>query len=214
MARMMTALCIRFWPEYEFAANAIRSGKYGRVNAMMLRRVSPTPTWSWKGWLADPKLSGGAALDLHLHDTDFVCYLFGKPERVTSTGFPGGGAGINSIVTIYHYADGPSVTAEGGWTYQSSYPFSMQYVIQCEKATLDFSSSNTPALSVYHQSGRVSHPKVSARTGWEQELRYFVSCVRKAQKPERVALDSVIDGIRVVEAERRSVASGRTVRVR
>ena len=36
---------------------------------------------------ANGELSGGAILDLHLHDADFVQFVFGKPAAVSSRGY-------------------------------------------------------------------------------------------------------------------------------
>ena len=54
----------------------IDSGRYGKVLAATFQRLSLTPTWSWKGWLMDAAKSGSAAVDLHIHDTEFVLACF------------------------------------------------------------------------------------------------------------------------------------------
>ena len=63
--------CIRFWPEYVQAKEIIDSQKYGKVLAATFQRLSLTPTWSWDNCFLDGKRSGGAMLDLHIHDTEF-----------------------------------------------------------------------------------------------------------------------------------------------
>ena len=78
--------CIRFWPEYAKTKEIIDSGKYGKVKAATFQRLSLTPTWSWQNWLLDNRKSGGANLDLHIHDSDYVQYLFGMPKSVFSRG--------------------------------------------------------------------------------------------------------------------------------
>ena len=64
--------CIRFWPEYVQAKQIIDSEQYGKVLAASFQRLSLTPTWSWDNCFLDGNRSGGAMLDLHIHDTDFV----------------------------------------------------------------------------------------------------------------------------------------------
>ena len=80
----MPAMCIRFWPDYVWLKQAIAAGTYGKVLSARFRRVSEPPGWS-KEFLDGAK-SGGALLDLHIHDTDFVQFLFGVPSRVSSAG--------------------------------------------------------------------------------------------------------------------------------
>ena len=78
--------CIRFWPEYAKAKETVDSGRYGKVIAATFRRLGAVPNWSADNWLLDEKRSGGMALDLHIHDTDFVQCLFGLPHAVHSFG--------------------------------------------------------------------------------------------------------------------------------
>jgi predicted dehydrogenase len=84
--RLFVAQCIRFWPAYATARDIIQSQKHGNVRSAVFTRLSATPTWSWNNWLHDPRKSGKAALDMHIHDADFVLYVFGKPKSVFSRG--------------------------------------------------------------------------------------------------------------------------------
>ena len=59
---------------------------YGRVLAANFRRLSAMPAWGGRNAPA-----GGALLDFHIHDTDFVNFLFGRPQSVFSTGVTGAG---------------------------------------------------------------------------------------------------------------------------
>ena len=79
----MPAMCMRFWPQWAWLKTAIVEKRYGAVRAAMFRRVAQLPP----GWYKDGKISGGAVLDLHIHDTDFVQYLFGMPQAVMSRGY-------------------------------------------------------------------------------------------------------------------------------
>jgi predicted dehydrogenase len=78
--------CVRFWPEYAKTKEIVAGGEYGRVLAATFQRLAATPTWSQDNWILNDERSGGVALDLHIHDTDFVQYLFGKPRAVCSFG--------------------------------------------------------------------------------------------------------------------------------
>ncbi len=115
--------CVRFWPEYAKAKQIVDSGEYGRVVAATFQRLGAAPTWSIDNWFLDEKRSGGMALDLHIHDTDFVQYLFGVPRAVCSFGAKGPGGGLLHIVTQYLYDDDKVVTAEGGWGMMPAFGF-------------------------------------------------------------------------------------------
>ena len=75
---------IRFWDEYVELKKIIESGVYGKVLNANFRRISPKPGWGWEDWLLDVSRSGGAAQDLHIHDTDYVLSVFGEPESFSS----------------------------------------------------------------------------------------------------------------------------------
>ena len=75
---------------------------YGKVQAARFRRMSPMPGWS-KATYASGNQSGGALFDLHIHDTDFVQFLFGRPASVFSTGVTRAGDSIDHVVTQYNY---------------------------------------------------------------------------------------------------------------
>ena len=51
-------------------------------------------------------------------------------------------------------------------------------------------------------------------TGWHQELKYFVDCVAKGVAPDKYqTIDSVVETMKMVFAEAKSVKSGRKERI-
>ncbi|MEA3485508.1 MAG: Gfo/Idh/MocA family oxidoreductase, partial [Candidatus Aerophobetes bacterium] len=82
--KFMVAQVIRFWPEYIKLKEIFDKGSLGEIVSISCTRLSPTPTWAWNSWLLDSEKSGGALLDLHIHDTDFLLYLLGKPISLLS----------------------------------------------------------------------------------------------------------------------------------
>ena len=211
----MVAQCIRFWPEYEVTKKLLDGKRYGRVYSASFRRVSPTPVWGWRNWLQKHKLSGGALIDLHIHDIDYVNHLFGTPTAVTAVGMSKTSGGVDHIVADYTFRrKNLQVTAEGGWAMHPAFPFSMAFTIVCEKATIDYSTAHTPSLSIYTVSGRVVTPKVPAGDGYSREIDYFLNCIRKGQKPTRVTAADARKALEVAWAEMRSVRTGRRVALR
>ena len=123
--RLFIAQCIRFWPEYAKTKEIVDSGRYGRVKAATFQRLSMTPIWSWDNWLLNGPGSGGSLMDLHIHDSDFVQYLFGMPKAVCTHGIKGPSGQFDHVVTNYVYDDEKVVTAEGGWIMTPSFGFEM-----------------------------------------------------------------------------------------
>ena len=111
-AKAMCALCMRFWPGWDWLKQAVDSQRYGRVRSAKFLRIGEPPA---APFYHEGALSGGAVLDLHVHDTDFVHYLFGMPEKVASVGYSTVSGRIDHLTTQYHYGQVPHVVAEGGW---------------------------------------------------------------------------------------------------
>ena len=210
-------LCVRAWPEYRAAYEYYKSGKAGKMISATFKRVSPSVEGnSWQNWYADGKISGGALLDLHVHDTDEVNYFFGKPKAVHSVGAPvfSKNGGIDHVVTTYDFGDGRLVMAEGGWEQAKGATFEMSFNIVCEKATLKLDATG---FNIFLKNGKKVTPKLDVKngpTGWHQELAYFVDCVRKGVKPEKYqTVDSVADTMKIIFAEEKSAKTRKAVKI-
>ncbi|WP_340004319.1 Gfo/Idh/MocA family oxidoreductase [Paenibacillus sp. FSL K6-0276] len=77
--KLLTGHCLRFWPGYEYLKELITSGEFGQFTEGYFYRGSGAP----KGWLVKDELSGGCMLDMHVHDTDIIQHLFGKPNKIS-----------------------------------------------------------------------------------------------------------------------------------
>ena len=210
-------LCVRAWPEYRHAFEYYKSGKAGKMRSATFKRVSPSVDGNaWKNWFMDASMSGGALLDLHVHDADQVHCFFGMPKSVTAAGAAGvvSKGGVDHVFATYDYGNGTLVSAEGGWAPAKGTPFEMSFTIVCEKATLKLDASG---YAIYPVKGKVIKPKLDVKagpTGWHQELSYFVSCVAKGVRPDKYqTIDSIADTMRLIFAEERSVKSRRPVRL-
>lgn len=214
---LMIGMCIRYWPEYQHAYQLIKSGKLGKIKSATFKRVSPNIVGGgWEDWYMKEKLSGGAILDLHLHDTDAIRYFFGKPKKVTSFGSKGhrSDSGIDHVITNYYFDDDMLVAAEGGWTPAISTPFEMSFQIVGEKGTIRLSETG---YKVILEDGTIETPtpaKPGLPTGWHVELDYFVNCIIQNKNPYGfITIEEMIDSLNIVEAERESVIQQKTVEV-
>ena len=132
---LMPAMCVRFWPQWAWLKAAIADGRYGRVRGATFLRQGCGPP----GWYRNGEMSGGALLDLHIHDTDFVCHLFGQPKAVSTRGYRAQTGGFDHVNTHYHYDEIPLVVADGGWSFAEPYPFRMRYTVTFDSgATADY----------------------------------------------------------------------------
>lgn len=205
--------CIRFWPEYVKTKEIIDSGKYGKVKAATFQRLSMTPTWSWNNWLLDAEKSGGALLDLHIHDSDFVQYVFGLPKAVYSRGTKGPSGDYDHIVTQYICDDDCVITAEGGWMMTPSFGFEMSFNIILEKATITFDCTREPAFKVCPIDADAFTPEVEAGDGYSIEIDHFAKAVSGQKVPEIITPAQSLDAIKIILAERQSAQTGKVVEI-
>ena len=196
---LMPAMCMRFWPGWSWLKKVVAEKTYGEVRAASFRRLSAMPAWGSAGVHA-----GGALFDLHIHDTDFVNFLFGRPHSVFSAGVIGAGGAIHHVVTQYHFPGGPAVGAEGSWLRARG--FNMGFTIHCERATLDFDLARGGGALRVDETGKKSRIiKLESGDGYDAEIRYFVDCVARGQKPEIVTAREAVTALEICEAEEKSV---------
>lgn len=178
---LMVAQVLRFVPAYRKLREAILSGDVGKPIQATFRRRCAAPFWS--SWLSDPKRSGGAIIDLLIHDIDFVIHTFGEPESVSAVGKEDLSRGIDIITATLHYADNLNVIVQGGWYHPKAFPFSMEYNVVCEGATFEFSPS-VPEPAQYLEDGSQKPLPLPDEDGYEAELAYFVECIATGKAPE------------------------------
>ncbi|NQU76433.1 MAG: Gfo/Idh/MocA family oxidoreductase [Planctomycetes bacterium] len=208
--RLFVAHCIRFWPHYAKARQVVMAGQYGKVISAVFTRLSGTPIWSYQNWLQNPGKSGLCALDMHIHDADFILYTFGKPDAVTSRGSGFRKGRLDHIVTTYEYRDNLLVTAEGGWDYAGEYPFSMSFRIAMKKAAIAFQGGE---LMLYPLGGQGRKVDVDDGDAYENELREFVQCIANGRDSEIAPACSAVRSVQLVEAEMNSALTGKKVKV-
>jgi predicted dehydrogenase len=197
--------CVRFWPEYAKAKELIDGGQYGKVVAATLQRLGSPPGWSIDNWFIDEKRSGGVALDLHIHDTDYVQYLLGMPRAVCSHAAKGAAGQMIHIVTQYEYGPGQVVTAEGGWGMAGGFGFEMSFNLVLEKATIVYDLTRDPMFRVCPAEGEPFTPDVAPDDGYVREIDHFARAAAGEKVPEVITLEQSRDSVRLVMAEKESV---------
>ena len=199
----MPAMCMRFWPGWSWLKDAIDARTFGRVRSAVFRRLGSPPAWS-RGFYGNPAKSGGALFDLHVHDADFVRHCFGAPASVVSTG------SLDHVTTLYRFASGPEhVAAEGGWDHAGGFPFFMGFTVVFERATAEFALGREPVLALARE-GKASAIPLEEGTGYDGEIRHALAVVAGRARP-RATIDEAVGLVRMLEAERKSLASGRPV---
>lgn len=208
---LMPAMCLRFWPEWKLVKDAIDDGRFGRVEAARFRRVGEPPAWGQKFFL-DGSKSGGALLDLHIHDVDFIHHCFGRPTSVFSTGYAKVSGASDYVVSQYRFESGATVHAEGGWNMTPGFGFNMAYTVNFERATLDYDMSRgEEALRLFESDQEPQTLKLEGKDGFVGELEHLLEAIRGGNKASVVTPEDGLAALEICEAEERSIQSGEPV---
>ncbi len=209
---LMVAHVLPFFPEFAFAAEAIRGGQYGKVLAAHFKRIIAKPDWSAD--IGDAAKTGGPAVDLHIHDTHFIGLVCGVPKEVFSVGTVERDA-VTYLTTSYLYGPGgPAVTCSSGALSMSGRPFVHGFEVFVEKATLIYDSGGTP-LTLLTADGNSTQPALPGGgdplSAFADELQAAVNGVSSGNEPDLLSGKLARDALVLCHRECESVKSGKTV---
>lgn len=195
--QLMIGQCLRFWPAYVYLKQVVEEKTFGQALGGYFYRGGATPTWG--PWLTQKEKSGGALLDMHVHDIDMIHWLFGKPESVSCLArnvVPG--SGYDVVSANYLYDDGKVINAQADWTLEGDYGFDMQFRVNFEKGNIVFKGDS---LQVNVNEGKGFSPELSAEMGYYNELKYFIETLLSGESISIATPISTMGSIEIAEAE-------------
>lgn len=201
--KFMTAHVVRFMAPYVYLRGVVESGELGKIVHLNMKRISSVPRWSWEDWMRDVKRSGGAPIDLSIHDIDFAYSVFGEPKSVN--GIYKQLEDNNDYIVSNLVYDGFTVTATGGW-FNAKIPFTAEFIAIFEEGALKLERGklykngeevdlSTSAKDVSENMG-INIPRAD---GYTAEIEYFLECVKNDTPPTRVTPESSEGSVRLVE---------------
>jgi predicted dehydrogenase len=211
---LMVAHVLPFFPEFAFAAEAVRDGEYGKLLGAHFKRVISKPDWSAD--IGDAAKTGGPAVDLHIHDTHFIGLIAGVPDKVFSSGVVEKDDSVSYLTTQYLYGGGPAVSCSSGAVAMKGRPFVHGFEIYLQKATLLYEGSTTP-LTVLSANGKVKVPKLRGGSdpiaAFTTEIQTAIEGVRSGKEPELLSGQLARDALVLCHKECQSVRTGKVVAV-
>ena len=218
----MVAHVLRFWPEYVELHRRATGGEFGRPRSGLATRRQPFPAWS--ALFARPDLTGGAVVDMMIHDYDALNWVFGPPRAITARGErnPRTG-GWDQVQVLIDYDGGASALVDGGMTMPESYPFSSRLEVRCDRGALEYhfqaggrsveTGTGLNQLTLYPIQGDPVRLTGEQRDPYAAEVAYFVECVVTGQPASRVSPADARLALRVALAARDSLDRGETVQL-
>jgi predicted dehydrogenase len=210
----MVAHVLPFMPEFRFAADAVRSGRFGKLLGGHFTRVISRPDWSAD--IGDAAKTGGPAVDLHIHDTHFIGLIAGVPRQVFSQGIVAPDNSVEYLTTQYLYGPGgPALSCSSGAVAMAGRPFVHGFEIYLEKATLVYSSGG-PALTVFTPDGKSQQPELGGGdpvAGFTTEIQAAVDGLNAGKEPDLLSGQLARDALVLCFRECDSVRGGKAVDV-
>jgi len=200
--KAMVGHALRFWPEYKKIREYIGSGILGRPLQAFCQRLAVTPDWHQEKWGLSEKLGGGAALDLHIHDLDYLIWLFGRPSIVMAQGIYDPvnkeAGGLIHIGTTIEFNNKVMALAEAGWAFKGAFPFTMAIRILCENGTIEWifkagknieERSQKEGITIYKEDGSIEILEAEKSDAFFLEISYLVDCIKNGRSIENATFE-------------------------
>ena len=221
--RLLVGHVLRFWPEYEELHALAAAGAVGDVRSVTTLRLSPPPDWNT--WMADTAESGGAAVDLLVHDFDQAVMLLGRPLRVHAGAVRSGAFDAPQHVTATVDCERGTAIVEGGLMLPASYPFTSGIRVLGTGGVLEYPFSagasedggniggvdqDANALRRYPSDGPAERVDVQSGDPWARQCAYLLDCIERGEAVGRATGEDALVALQVALAANRSIASGRS----
>ena len=215
---VMMAHVLRFWPEYVEIARQAHAGDLGRLRSGFASRRQPFPAWSKLFSRSD--LTGGAVIDMMIHDFDALNWIFGQPVAVTARGEQNSrsGGGYDQVQVLIDYPNGASALVDGGMTMPESYPFSSRLEVLGEAAAVEYTfraggrsvemGGGINELVLYPNAGDPALLELTQADPYASECAAFLDAIRTGTSPDRATPHDGLIALATALAARQSLEQG------
>lgn len=216
---LMVAHVLRFWSEYTALVELVQSGMLGKPRTATAARLSTRPRWAT--WFRDPRLSGGAVMDLMIHDFDILNLIFGAPQKIYARGRKSSRGAWDHVLATIEYRGG-SAFVEGSVMMPARFPFTMKLEVECERGRVEYAfraggarveEQGDSSLRVFTDDA-VSFLSAPPGDAYETQVAYFVDCLRAGRMPEHGTPHHARRAVVLSLAARASLEKGRVISLR
>ncbi len=215
----MMAHVLRFWPEYVELQKLASNGSLGELRSGLAYRRQPFPAWS--ALFARSDLTGGAVIDMMIHDIDALNWVFGAPVAVTANGIRNPRSnGWDQVQILVDYGT-TSAVVDGGMMMPESYPFSSTLQVLGSDGFIEYDfraggrsveeAGGTNELSFFPNEGDPKTLEVAQQDPYLAEIEYFVECIRSGKAATRATPADARLALDTALAARESMETNRTV---
>lgn len=209
---LMIGHCCRFYSVPDLIRETIARGDLGKVrSAEFYREGGSKKPMGWNNWFRDGELSGGAMLDLHIHDVDVIREFFGMPKAVSavaSSVITKGGYDAMSV--NFMYGDGKFVHALCDWTIANDRYNTRTIRVNFENGYIfaDRTKGREALVKVRDDGTVEDYTEHMTFNAHKNAIVYFVDCLTNGKYPDRCPPEQSMDAVKIVMAEMRSADLG------
>jgi len=211
---LFVAQVLRWFPEFRKLHDMIEAGAVGKPVVVRTSRCSAYPRGT-DDWFADMKRSGGVALDMIIHDYDWLRWCFGKVRRVYARGLYEANIPLTdyALVTL-RFESGIIAHVEGSWARPGG--FIAMVEVAGTEGLLSFSNTESVPLTIElkakgEAAAGVTVPESPTNVNPHYlELEHFIDCLEEGRKPD-VGPEDGLEAVRIGEAALRSISTCRPV---
>jgi predicted dehydrogenase len=175
---------VRYFPEYRRAKELIEQGAIGHPAIATLTRGSFSVA-SARPWYEDAAKSGGAVLDLMLHDLDVLRWWFGEPERLHARRLTGRAGVLDYALATLRWPSGPIVHLEASWAEHEG--FRTTFEVRGDDGMIVHDSRAASPLAVQQPGGPGDPAMIPVatlhETPYRRQLRDLVGRLARGEEP-------------------------------
>jgi predicted dehydrogenase len=201
--RFMVGHVLRFFPAYERIKATVDAGGVGDPGVVRARRLSRFPDWGHGNWYANRSKSGGALVDLAIHDLDYLRWVFGPVDRVFARS---DGSREEWTHATLRFESGAVGYVEASWAHPDSVGLASELEIAGTDGLIEYDTTDDEAVTLATDDGKTVSNPVGA-DGYRRELTAFVEAVERGTDVP-VGAAEAIDSLRLARAATESAERG------
>jgi predicted dehydrogenase len=186
---------LRYWGQYVEAKKIAEKGTLGPLRYARFIRHGGKPVWAAGNWLTDPAKSGGAILDMHIHDVDSALWMFGQPKDIAVVGRSDGNLPM-SIDATWRYPTGAQIQLHGRWDHQPKAPFRFAFTIEFERGSLYCDLASGANLRLF-QGDAITDLAYETCSGYQVQINDVIDSIASNKRETQVAPESALETMRM-----------------
>ena len=205
--KLLCGQVVRYFAEYATAHDLIVAGSIGTVGVARTSRAGAHPPAT--SWYADTSRSGGVALDLLIHDVDWLLWTFGPVARIYARGLTARQIpGRDGVLAILRFANGVIAHVEANWAYPGGFTTTLE--VAGSDGIVAHTNTGVTDLRMHAQPGspaQLAKDPAAREDPYYAQLCAFDTWIRGGAAPRSTPASS-IESLRIALAIAASAADG------